>query len=292
VRTLRYRIQDAARQHGVPRDVVEKDYALSYVLAGVSSRAELTDALVFKGGTALKKLFFGDYRFSEDLDFSSADRAPKQDELAQALHAAAEGVSALLSAHGPFAVEFARYPERRPHPRGQEAFVIRVQFPWHRQALCSIKLEVSHDEAILLAPQKRPLIHGYEGEELLANVSCYQLEEIVAEKLRTLLQTEQRIIERGWSRRHARDYYDLWRILEDLGHTLDADQVRAILHKKCAHREVGFYHLDDFFTHELLHAAHLNWNASLQTLVAGELPDWDDVLVRLKALVGQVTLLT
>jgi predicted nucleotidyltransferase component of viral defense system len=292
VRSLRSRIQEAARQHGVPPDVVEKDYALSYVLAGVSSRPELTDALVFKGGTALKKLFFGDYRFSEDLDFSSADRAPKQDELAQALHAAAEGASALLSAHGPFAVEFARYPERGPHPRGQEAFVIRVQFPWHRQPLCSIKLEVSHDEPILLAPQKRPLIHGYEGEELLANVCCYQLEEIVAEKLRTLLQTEQRIIERGWSRRHARDYYDLWRILEHLGHTLDADQVRAILQKKCAHREVGFDHLDDFFTDELLRAARLNWNASLQTLVPGELPDWDDVLVRLKALVGQLTLLT
>jgi len=44
VRTLRSRIQRAARQHGVPRDVVEKDYAVSYVLAGVSSRPDLTDA--------------------------------------------------------------------------------------------------------------------------------------------------------------------------------------------------------------------------------------------------------
>jgi len=60
VRTLQVRIQEAANQHGVPPDVVEKDYALSYVLAGLSSRPELRDALVFKGGTALKKLFFGD----------------------------------------------------------------------------------------------------------------------------------------------------------------------------------------------------------------------------------------
>ncbi len=32
------------------------------------------DALVFKGGTALKRCYFGDYRFSEDLDFTLADK--------------------------------------------------------------------------------------------------------------------------------------------------------------------------------------------------------------------------
>lgn len=30
----------------------------------------LRETLVFKGGTALRKCDFGDYRFSEDLDFS------------------------------------------------------------------------------------------------------------------------------------------------------------------------------------------------------------------------------
>ncbi len=290
MRPLRSRIREATRTQGVLQSVVEKDYALSYVLAGLSSRPELADALVFKGGTALKKLFFGDYRFSEDLDFSARE-APKDQQLEQALRAAVHQATALLTAYGPFSLEMHRYTETEPHPRGQEAFTIHVRFPWHPAPLCSMKVEVTHDEPILLVPEKRTIIHGYEGEDLLADVCCYQLEEIVAEKFRTLLQTQQSILERGWSRPRGRDYYDLWRILEDLGDTLDTDQVRAILEEKCTHREVWFDNLDDFFTDELLHGARLDWDARLGGVVPGKLPDWDGVLERLKALVGQLTLL-
>ncbi|PYV80988.1 MAG: hypothetical protein DMG05_30700, partial [Acidobacteria bacterium] len=41
----------------------------------------------------------------------------------------------------------------------------------------------------------------------------YALEEIVAEKLRAILQHFEKLEVRGWSRSRARDYYDLWRIL-------------------------------------------------------------------------------
>jgi len=47
---------------------MEKDNVPSYILAGVSSHPGLQDVLVLKGGVALEKLFFGEYRFSEDLD--------------------------------------------------------------------------------------------------------------------------------------------------------------------------------------------------------------------------------
>ena len=289
MRTLQVRIQEAANQYGAPPDVVEKDYALSYVLAGLSSRPELAAALVFKGGTALKKLFFGDYRFSEDLDFSGQD-APTNEDLETAVRAAARQAADLLSAYGPFSVDVERHLETHPHPHRQEAFIIRVQFPWHPRPLCPIKVEVTQEELILLAPEKRWLIHGYE-EGLNVRLSCYRLEEIVAEKLRTLLQTQQMILDRGWSRPRGRDYYDLWRILEDLGDTLDPSQVRAILENKCEHREVAFQCVDDFFTDELVHEARVAWDESLGTVVVGELPPWEHVLERLKSLVGQLTLM-
>lgn len=73
MKPLRNRIQEASRQQGIPQYIIEKDYALSYFLAGISLKPEINNTLVFKGGTALKKLFFGDYRFSEDLDFSAVD---------------------------------------------------------------------------------------------------------------------------------------------------------------------------------------------------------------------------
>ena len=61
-----------ARRLGVGVEVLLKDYAIGHVLGAIAAEPELANTLVFKGGTALKKLYFGDYRFSEDLDFTAA----------------------------------------------------------------------------------------------------------------------------------------------------------------------------------------------------------------------------
>ena len=60
-----------ARKGGrrIPEAVLERDYCLSWLLAGLS-KTPLTDILAFKGGTAIKKCYVPDYRFSEDLDFT------------------------------------------------------------------------------------------------------------------------------------------------------------------------------------------------------------------------------
>lgn len=63
---LRQKIQNECNNKKVPQHVIEKDYALSYILAGIAQQPELSNSLIFKGGTALKKIYFGDYRFSED----------------------------------------------------------------------------------------------------------------------------------------------------------------------------------------------------------------------------------
>jgi predicted nucleotidyltransferase component of viral defense system len=51
-------------------NVVEKDYVLGWLLAGIYSSQSFSEKWVFKGGTCLKKCYFETYRFSEDLDFS------------------------------------------------------------------------------------------------------------------------------------------------------------------------------------------------------------------------------
>ena len=50
-------------------DVLERDYCLAWLLSALS-RSDLKPALVFKGGTALKRCYYDQYRFSEDLDFT------------------------------------------------------------------------------------------------------------------------------------------------------------------------------------------------------------------------------
>ena len=68
-------IQKKANNLGVRDQQIEKDYILSWILQGISQHEELSSAMAFKGGTVLKKVYFEDYRFSEDLDFTLLDEA-------------------------------------------------------------------------------------------------------------------------------------------------------------------------------------------------------------------------
>ena len=64
-------IRRLARMAGVEPRIMELDYALGWALRGIADHPDLARRLVFKGGTCLRKCYFGDYRFSEDLDFTA-----------------------------------------------------------------------------------------------------------------------------------------------------------------------------------------------------------------------------
>ncbi len=59
--------------HRIPEAVLEKDYCLSWFLAGMSA-TPLRDILAFKGGTAIKKCYIADYRFFRRSRFHPARR--------------------------------------------------------------------------------------------------------------------------------------------------------------------------------------------------------------------------
>src|SRR5579863_48528 len=59
----------------IPESVLERDYCLAWLLCTLAE-SDLKPLLAFKGGTALKRCYFGDYRFSEDLDFTLTAEAP------------------------------------------------------------------------------------------------------------------------------------------------------------------------------------------------------------------------
>ena len=66
-------IQEIASQKLLDLKIIEKDYVLSWILAGIHHNETLKNSWVFKGGTCLKKCYFETYRFSEDLDFTILD---------------------------------------------------------------------------------------------------------------------------------------------------------------------------------------------------------------------------
>ena len=149
MKPLRTRLQEARKRLGLPWEVLERDYLLSWVLAGIGRVDSLRDTLVFKGGTALKKCYFGDYRFSEDLDFSGLEGVPIGDEMEHAVREACGAASNLLDAYAPVEIICERYTEKDAHPGGQETFTVRARFPWQRQSQTRVMIETTVDERVL-----------------------------------------------------------------------------------------------------------------------------------------------
>jgi predicted nucleotidyltransferase component of viral defense system len=276
MKPLRIRLQESRARLGLSWEILERDYVLSWVLAGISHVDSLRDTLVFKGGTALKKCYFGDYRISEDLDFSGLKAVPTGKALEKAMQLVTVQATSLLEEYAPVEMICERYTEKQPHPGGQEAFVIRARMPWQQRVHMRVMVEVSVDEEILKPTESRKIIHEY-GEPIESQVRVYALEEIIAEKLRAILQHVEKLEKRGWSRSRARDYYDIWRILGTYREQMDLSNFASLLEKKCAYKGVSFSKVDDFFSENMISYVERTWEQWLGPLVLS-LPSFDTVI--------------
>jgi predicted nucleotidyltransferase component of viral defense system len=279
VRPLRTRIEAARDRADTTWEVIERDYLISWILAGIANTEALSGTLAFKGGTALKKCYFGDYRFSEDLDFTGMN-APVGDALDAAIDEACATATRLLDPWAPVDISWERYGEKQPHPGGQEAFIVRARLPWQRGSKTPVRVEITVDEPVLWPTDMRGVLHAYE-EPIDAQLCVYALEEIVAEKLRSILQYARHAQERGWARSRARDYYDLWRILTAHAEGLDRARFGDRLAQKCDVRGVAFESPDDFFDPAVLADVERSWQPFMAPLVP-VLPSLDNVLEHLQ----------
>lgn len=274
------------RAAGKPQFVIEKDYALSYLLDAIVAVPRLRESLVFKGGTCLRKVFFAGYRFSEDLDFTS--RAPWAcDALLDAFGEAARHMSQRIGIHGPFEVVLNEETYGAPHPRGQCAFRVRVQFPWMRTPACSLKIEVSAQEPLLAGSVERTLIHEFPSEYLIASIPSYSLEEIAAEKLRAFLQSRQHLRDRGWLRNRPRDLYDLWYLDRQDQIPVGWSAVGPLLSQKAAAYGLTFDGPDDFLDEQVLQGIERDWQAQLARFVTA-LPSFDECASAMRRVVDTV----
>lgn len=118
-----------------------------------------------------------------------------------------------------------------------------------------------------------------------ASAWCYSRDEIVAEKLRALLQNARRAEERGWARSRARDYYDLWCLLKDTPEVVQLQNFRTRLHEKAALKDVSFTSSASFLTPAMLARAERDWTKTLAPVLA-TLPEWTVVLSELRTLLS------
>jgi len=182
-----FEIREVARKSGVPETTVERDYAQNWLL---SSLSKLKMAL--KGGTGIRKVYIGDYRFSDDLDFTLLEDL-KANELKEKIR------KAVIEAKKESGINFDEDIRFRGVENGYEA---TVYFRILRRTGHPLKIKVDitkrENEVVILPLEKRKIIHPY-SDDCKAEVLTYSLEEIFAEKIRSLFQ-----------RTRPRDLYDVW----------------------------------------------------------------------------------
>ena len=157
-------IQNKAREAGVRDQQIEKDYILSWILQGIAQHRELSTAIVFKGGTVLKKVYFEDYRFSEDLDFTLIDNAISNEQTFEWFSEVFEYIQ--NEANIP-----AEIIHNNEHEDGGINFYISYVGPLGGLgANKRVKVDISRSEQL----QFDPVMHDvFSGTQIKKNINCY-----------------------------------------------------------------------------------------------------------------------
>ena len=249
--------------------VVERDYVLSWVLAGLYRRPMLAGQMVFKGGTALRKCYFPGSRFSADLDFTLRTSPP-----AQELRAEIEAACRAITDETGIRLEPVDFRTLRDVP-GEEAHQGRIEYTGPLGRLGSdqprIRLDLTIYETLVLPPEHRPVHHPYsDADSLDLAVPVYALEEMLAEKLRAMLR-----------RTRARDLYDVWQLFTRYAGALDWERARYVLEEKARYKGFTFGSVADFLTPENREAWARSWEASVRQQVS-VLAEYDQVVAEVE----------
>src|SRR3989339_869480 len=164
-----------------PLHVAEKDYLLALVLQIITS-SSLSKTLIFKGGTALHHCYLEQYRFSEDLDFSSNRQLLSIEEVRKIF-------------------DNINYLSIKKDYLSQATIKLeKLQYTGPLIQPNSLKVEIDFLQNVLLPPQTLKYNNVWNID---FEVKVMNIKEICAEKIRATN-----------DRARYRDFYDLFLILE------------------------------------------------------------------------------
>src|SRR3972149_11517451 len=193
-------INKIARQHGIGDPQIEKDYVITWVLYGISQSQVLREALAFKGGTVLKKAYFAEYRFSEDLDFTLLDEASANDEIVAEFNK----VLAFMQDETGMTLKISTEKDKKQGETHSFNFFIDFVGPLQgAMGSRDLKVDVTRKEVLEFPLKERKIFTEYSDLQKEFSVKCYTLSEVLIEKMAAVM-----------GRTIPRDVYDLWYLLE------------------------------------------------------------------------------
>lgn len=175
-----------ANSEGVRQQQIEKDYIISWILWAISNNDLLKEALIFKGGTCIKKIHIEDYRYSEDMDFTlnpEKEEGITNDDIYSAFKTVFDEIKEAAN------IDLS-IPEdsKEVHESGGIKFFIQYVGPLGGRG-DHMKTDISKGEKLEFDVERFPMLNQYSDidEEEEVNVQCYGLEEIVIEKMAALM---------------------------------------------------------------------------------------------------------
>jgi predicted nucleotidyltransferase component of viral defense system len=170
---------------------------IGWILKGISDNEFLKNKLLFKGGTSLRKIFFSDYRLSEDLDFTYHGDDYKVEEIRNNFKSLIEWTKKEVRIS-------LNIQDETEYQTGNYNFYVGYTGPLGGAgANKNVKVDIANDE-IICDDSKEMIVHNeYSDLKDQFKILSYTLGEIITEKMRSLMQ-----------RTMPRDLYDLWYLFE------------------------------------------------------------------------------
>lgn len=249
----RGQLQELTKLSGFSLWQTEKDYLQHVILLFLS--VESKRELVFKGGTALQKVY-GLNRFSLDLDFTS--RGNREEEVVMAVVRDVErfGFEAMVS-------NMERFKDL------SKTLVLKVKgplFDGSERSLTSLRIEISLRKDLFLEPEAKEVVPIYPDLRPYL-LQVMKPEEILAEKVRAI-----------FYRGRASDLYDLW--------FLSKKKVRVDV--ELINRKLSYY--DMTFSKEAFEgkvvAMENTWDAELKPITTFT-PSFEVIFKDMKSLLRQ-----
>jgi len=267
-----------AEAERVPKSTIDKDWILGHYLNAMYSLPEIKEKFVFKGGTCIRKCFIQDYRFSEDIDITlTDDKIVINKKLINKFNDIAENNS-----NAKFHIEYIIPKKSDDVDQGYE---VKIKF-WgadhHPNQMplppnrwqTSIKLDISYSEKLILETENKSIIHKYsDNHKTINNIRTYCLNEIIAEKIRSLIQ-----------RNRPRDIYDSWYLLSKTEQS-QFPEIKEVLLKKAYHKNIEIKDVGQFINPSKIIINKGAWESSLKHQLGQEnLPDFELVYNQLEKL--------
>ena len=282
---LKREIEKIAELNKVAKATIDKDWVLGHFIDAIFSVPEFKRDLIFKGSTCLKKCWFNEYRFSEDLDFTSINPNFVLDKKLL------DKIVSLVNERTEIPIHVQKLEQLKFNDK-RTGFAATVKFwgadhprnqapPPPQRWLTSIKIEIILYEQMVFPPEKRPIHHGYSdklSEATATGVPCYSIQEVLAEKFRALIQR---------SYKAPRDFYDIWYLAKNVA-DLNWFEIVEAFHKKMKFKNIVFTGIDQMINEENDKQLMAAWSNSIAHQIPGDnFPEYRVVRDEIKQLLNE-----